>query len=101
VDAGLLRVEAAGAARVGIAGRAGRLELAADGVGDVDLEKLCVETADIAVDGAGRVAIVATVRLDARVEGVGLLRAFAPHDLPEADGVGAVERLDDAGSCGP
>ena len=91
VDAKLLRVDIEGTAEVRILGRAARLEVAADGAGNLDLEGLCA-TADLALDGAGRTTVIATVRLDARVGGSGVLRYFAPHELPAPAGDGAVRR---------
>jgi hypothetical protein len=100
VDAELLRVDVAGAAEVRILGRVERLEVAADGAGNLDLRELCAETADAALDGVGSAAIVASVRLDARIDGVGLLRYFAPHELPAPAGGASVKRLPNAGPCG-
>jgi len=100
VDAGWLGVEVAGAADVEILGRAGRLEIAGHGAGVLDLGELCTETADVTLRGAGRATVIATTRIDARMEGAGLLRYFAPHELPAPAGGGEVKRLPNAGSCG-
>jgi hypothetical protein len=100
VDAGLLGVDVAGAADLTATGRAGRLEVVCAGAGNLDLGKLCAETADVALGGAGQATVVAAVRIDARIDGAGLLRYFAPHELPEPEGGGKVRRLPEAGSCG-
>jgi len=99
VRAELVRLEVGGAPEVEVAGSAGRLEVASEGAGALDLGGLCVETADVELDGAGRVTVTAEARVDARIAGGGLLRYHAPHDLPAPEG-GEVERLADAGACG-
>lgn len=85
-----------GAGSMVIAGKVGRLNLAAQGVGDVDTRKLLAQDADVNFKGIGSVRIYASNKLEANVQGMGELSYYGhPKSVSKSvSGIGSISAGD-------
>lgn len=87
-----LKVNYRGAGRLEMQGQVRLLNIHAEGVGEVDAHKLHSQDADVNFSGIGSVAIHASNRLDANVDGLGKLTYYGnPRVVNKSvNGIGSV-----------
>lgn len=81
-----------GAGRLEVQGQVRQLSLHAEGVGEIDSKKLQAQIADVHFRGIGAVAVHASERLDASVQGMGTLTYYGnPRTVNKSvSGIGSV-----------
>lgn len=94
VDQPALRLDINGTASVEADGRVDALDLAANGVGDIDLGKLHARTARVKLDGIGSVTLDASDTVEGAISGIGDLNLIRKprHLLIDQSGVGSVDQ---------
>lgn len=85
-----------GAGRLVASGNVAQLKLLAQGVGDVNTQKLLAKNANVNFEGIGAVKVYASERLDAVVQGMGSLNYYGNPKVinKKVDGMGAVKAGD-------
>ncbi len=88
-------IEIAGAGQLTASGAAKLVRVRVSGSGEIDIQKVTAESAEVDVSGAGHVRLTATASLDAKVSGVGDVRYAGnpPNVRRKVHGIGKIEPL--------